>query len=332
MRFNDLRRREFITVLGGAAAMWPLVSRAQQPAMPLIGVLQSGSRISFETQLAAFHQGLAETGYVEGRNVAIEHRWADGQYDRLPGLAAELVRRQVTLIFAGGGVAPAKAAMAATNTIPIIFLSGTDPIDYGLVTSLSRPGGNITGISWFASALEAKRLGLLHEVAPSAANIAVLVNPDFPAAENQLKEARAAAREHGLNIVALSASATRELDTIFATLLDKRADALLVSPDPSFYDRREQLVALATRHAVPTIYYEREFIVAGGLMSYGTSLRDAFRLAGIYSGRILKGEKPADLPVLQPTKFEFVINLKNAKALGLTVPPTLLATADEVIE
>jgi putative tryptophan/tyrosine transport system substrate-binding protein len=326
------RRREFITLLGGAAA-WPLAARAQQPAMPVIGWLSSGAAHSaFRSFVTAFHQGLAEAGYVEGRNVAVEYRWAEGQADRLPKLAAELVRRQVVVIVASGGSAPAQATKAATTTIPIVFVSGDDPIEVGLVSSLSRPGGNVTGISWIASALEAKRLGLLQEVVPKNADVGVLVNPSFPGAKTQLRDAQEAARERGIRIQVLNASTEHDLDTVFATLAQWRAGSLLVNPNPMFMTRREQIVALAARHAVPTIYYAREYAVAGGLMSYGTSVVDAFRQSGLYTGRILKGEKPADLPVLQPTKFEFVINMKTARELGLTIPPGVLAIADEVIE
>jgi putative tryptophan/tyrosine transport system substrate-binding protein len=332
MQFNQLRRREFITLLGGTAATWPLATRAQQPAMPVVGYLWSGAADPTTGFLAAFQQGLGQLGYVEGRNVGLEYRWAEGQSDRLPALAADLVRRQVAVIAAVGGSAPAQAAKAITTAIPIVFVSGDDPVEAGLVSTLSRPGGNVTGISWIASALEAKRLGLLHEVAPKGAAIAVLVNPDFPGAKAQLKEAEEAARERGLRIQVLKASSERDLDAIFATLVEQRAGSLLVSPNPLFIAKREQIVALAARHRIPTIYYAREYVVAGGLMSYGTNVVEAFRQAGIYTGRILKGDKPADLPVWQPTKFEFVINLKTARTLGLAFPPGVLAIADEVIE
>jgi len=327
-----MRRREFITLIGGAATAWPLAARAQQPTMPVIGYLGSGTPGSWAGLLAAFREGLSQAGYVEGRNVAIEYRWSEGQSDRLPGLAADLVRRQVAVIVATGGIAPAQAAKAATSTIPIVFLSGDDPIEYGLVTSLGRPGGNVTGISWLASALETKRLGLLHDVVPNLGDIGVLVNPNFPGARTQIKDAEQAARERGVRIQILNASSERDFDTIFTTLVQQRVGALAVNSNPLFMIGRERLVALAARHAVPTIYYAREFATAGGLMSYGTSVNDSSRQSGIYAGRVLKGEKPADLPVLQATKFEFVINLKTAKALGLDIPPGVLAIADEVIE
>jgi putative tryptophan/tyrosine transport system substrate-binding protein len=324
-----MRRRAFITLLGGAAA-WPRAALAQQQAMPVVGWLSSGApQANF---VAAFQEGLRQAGYVEGRNVAVEYRWAEGRYDRLPDLAAELVRRHVAVIVASGGSGPAQEAKAKTTTIPIVFLSGDDPIEAGLVASLSRPGGNITGISWIASALEAKRLGLLRELVPNNDLVGVLVNPDFPGAKAQLRDAQAAARERGLRIEVLNASSERDFDTVFATLVRQRAGTLLVSPNPMFMSRHEQIVALAARHAIPTIYYAREYPAAGGLMSYGTSVVDAYRQSGIYTGRILKGEKPAELPILQPTKFEFVINLNTAKALGLSFPPGLLAIADEVIE
>jgi putative tryptophan/tyrosine transport system substrate-binding protein len=323
-------RREFITLIGGTAAAWPLAARAQQPAMPVIGWLFSGApQANF---VAAFQEGLRQAGYVEGRNVAIEYRWAEGHYDRLPDLAAELVRRHVAVIVASGGSGPAQEAKAKTTTIPIVFLSGDDPIEAGLVASLSRPGGNVTGISWIASALEAKRIGLLRDLVPNNDLVGVLVNPDFPGAKAQLRDAQAAARERGIRVEVLNASSERDFDTVFATLVRQRAGTLLVSPNPMFLSRQEQIIALAARHAIPTIYYAREYAVAGGLMSYGTNVVDAYRQSGTYTGRILKGEKPADLPVMQPTKFELVINLKTAKTLGLTVPDKLLARADEVIE
>jgi putative ABC transport system substrate-binding protein len=324
-----MRRRELILALGGAAA-WPLPARAQQ-AMPLVGYLNSGAPKPMAPLVSAFHEGLSQAGYVEGRNVAIEYRWSEGRSDRLPELAAELVRRRVAVIVAVGGSAPAQAAKQATSTIPIVFVSGDDAIEAGLVSSFGRPGGNVTGISWLASSLEAKRIGLLRELVPGG-DLGVLVSPGFPSAKVQTRDAQEAARELGIRIEVLNASSEGDLETIFANLGQQRLGSLVVNPSPMFYNLREQIVALAARHAVPAIYYIRDYAVAGGLMSYGTSLAEAARQSGLYAGRVLKGEKPADLPVLQPTKFEFVINLKTAKALGLDIPPTLLALADEVIE
>jgi putative tryptophan/tyrosine transport system substrate-binding protein len=324
-----MRRRDVIFALAGAAA-WPLAARAQQ-AMPLVGYLNSGAPKPMAPLVSAFHEGLSQAGYVEGRNVAIEYRWSEGRSDRLPELAAELVRRRVAVIVAVGGSAPAQAAKQATSTIPIVFVSGDDAIEMGLVNSFGRPGGNVTGISWLASSLEAKRIGLLRELVPGG-DLGVLVSPGFPSAKVQTRDAQEAARELGIRIEVLNASSEGDLETIFANLGQQRLGSLVVNPSPMFYNLREQIVALAARHAVPAIYYIRDYAVAGGLMSYGTSLAEAARQSGLYAGRVLKGEKPADLPVLQPTKFEFVINLKTAKALGLDIPPTLLALADEVIE
>jgi putative ABC transport system substrate-binding protein len=325
-----MKRRQFITLLAGAATVSPLAARAQQPAMPVIGFLNSSSADLTARYVRAFHQGLGETGLVEGKNVAIEYRWADGQNDRLPALAADLVRRQVTVIAASGpAVLPAKAA---TTIIPIVFHGGFDPVGMGLVASLNRPGGNLTGVTTLGGELGPKRLELLHELVPAASNIALLVNPIGPNAESDSKTMPAAARTLGLQLQVLNASTERELDIAFATLVERRAGALVIGPDAFFSNHSEQLAALALRHGVPTIYQFPEFAAAGGLMSYGSSYADSLRLAGVYAGRILKGEKPADLPVQQATKVELIINLETAKALGLTVPQLLLGRADEVIE
>jgi putative ABC transport system substrate-binding protein len=325
-----MRRREFITLLGGAAVAWPAAARAQQPAMPVIGFLDPTSPDTFADRLRGFRQGLKETGYVEGDNVAILYRYGENQSDRLPELAAELVRRQVTLIatLAGG----AFAAKAATATIPIVFLLADDPVKVGLVASLARPGGNLTGVNFLSGELTAKRLALLREIAPAAKRVAVLVNPASPNAGTTLKDVEPAARAIGLEIQALKASTSEEINGAFAALVRQRADALFVEIDPFFTSRRLQLTHLATRNAVPATYPTRQFVEAGGLMSYGSNLTDAWRQVGVHAGRILKGAKPADLPVMQATKFELVINAEIARMLGLIVPPTLLSTADEVIE
>jgi putative ABC transport system substrate-binding protein len=328
-----MKRRAFITLLGGAAAAWPLAAGAQQPAMPVIGFLHPGFPEANAGLLAAFRKGLTETGYAEGRNVAIDFRWAYGDYSRLAELAADLVRRQVAVIVTPIGTTTALAAKAATATIPIVFSAGTDPVKAGIVTSLSRPGGNVTGVNYMAAELGAKRLGLLHEMAPRAARIAFLVNPANPIpAESMIKDMEAAASVAQRHIDVFTASTNREIETAFAALVQSRADALIVGAEPFFIDRRVQIVTLATRHLLPTVYFLREFVEIGGLMSYGASDLSRYREVGIYTGRVLKGEKPADMPVVQPTKFELVINLPTARAIGIEVPPSLLAQADEVIE
>ena len=327
-----MTRREFVTLLGGSAAAWPLAAQAQQPAMPVIGFLFGGSPEASANFVTAFRKGLGEAGYVEGQNVAIEYLWTHNDNDRLPELAADLVRRRVAVIVTPNLIAAALAAKAATATIPIVFGGGFDPVQAGLVASLNQPGGNVTGISFMSVETGGKRLGLLHELLPGAARFAMLVNPTNPNAEPNITEARAAASVIGRQIEVLAASTNRDIDTAFGSLVQKQADALLVSPEPLFTTRRVQLVTLAARHAVPAIYYIREFAEIGGLMSYGPNVADQYRQVGVYSGRILKGEKPGDLPILRPTKFEFVINLQTARALGLEVPNSLQLLADEVIE
>ena len=326
-----IERREFITLLGGAAA-WPLAARAQQEAMAVIGYLGAGSPAAGVQILAALRQSLAEAGYVDGRNVAIQSHWAEGQYDRLPAMASEMARRQVAIIIATGGTAPALAAKAATTTIPVVFSVTDDPVALGLVASLARPGGNATGVTFLLAELGAKQLGLLRELVPAATRIGLLVNPNNTTSNAQTSDVVAAASHMGVTVDIVRASDSREIEAAFAALVRNRADALLVGTDPFLYSRRVQLATLAARHAIPAIYPVRENVEVGGLMSYGTSLTEVYRQVGAYTVRILKGAKPADLPVVRSTKFELIINLPTARALGLDVPPVLLARADEVIE
>jgi putative tryptophan/tyrosine transport system substrate-binding protein len=329
MQFDQLKRRDFVTLLGGAVA-WPLAARSQQVPMPVIGYLGASSPQSH--LIDAFQRGLTEVGYAEGRNVAIEYRWAEGQYDRLPSMAIELVRRQVSVLFAGSIAGAVLAAKSATVTIPIVFVTGDDPIKAGLVANLNRPGGNVTGTSYFTFGLESKRLELLHKLLPTASHVAVLVNPNFSEIKAQLDDVESAARVIGLQTTILNGGTERDINAAFATLVQQRANALLVASDPFLFSRRNQIVVLADYHAVPAVYNDRVYVETGGLVSYGTRPKDAFRQAGVYVGQILQGAKPGDLPVMLPTKFELVINLKTAKALGLPIPDTLLALADEVIE
>ena len=325
-----MKRREFITMLGGAAAAWPRAARAQQKAM--LGFIHNASQSYFAPFATPFRDGLKEAGYVEGQNVAIEYRWAEGHSDRLPALVAELLDRHVAAIFTGGGPDPAQAAKAAATKTPIVFVSAADPVATGLVTSLSRPGGNVTGISLIAAYLNAKKLGLLLDLMPTASAIGALVDPTYFEARSQSEEFRAAADRRGVRPILLSVSTDSDVNIAFATLVREHADGLVLSNGPLFATLRDRLVALAAQHSIPTIYFQREFVFDGGLMSYGPSFFDAYYQAGIYTGRILKGERPADLPVLQPTKFEFFINLKTAKKLGIKISDNLLSLADEVIE
>jgi putative ABC transport system substrate-binding protein len=326
-----VKRRAFITLLGGAAA-WPLAARAQQAAMPVVGFLHSASPEALQQIVTGFRQGLNEVGYVEGQNVAITYSWARGRYDQLPAMAAEFVQRKVNVIIAGGGEVTARAARDATSTIPIVFTTAGDPGAGGLVASLAHPGGNLTGLISFTSVVETKKLGLLHDLVPQATALAMLINPKYPPAEPTAKEVQAAALVLGRKLIVLRAGSEQEFEAAFALLVQQDARGLLVAGDPFFNSQRDQLVGLAARYSIPAVYEFREYAAAGGLMSYGINLSDNYRQMGIYAGKILKGAKPAELPVVQPTKFTFVINLKTAKALGLTMPDKLLALADEVIE
>jgi putative tryptophan/tyrosine transport system substrate-binding protein len=330
---SGIRRREFVSLLGGsAAAAWPLAARAQHSSMPVVGFLSNGSPDAFSSRVAAFSRGLIETGYMIGRDVNVEYRWADGRNDRLPELAADLVRRQVSVIVTTNSTPAALAAKAATTTVPIVFTMGTDPVASGLVASLNRPGGNVTGVTGLGVELGPKRLELVQELVPAASVVAVLINPTSPVAGTHERELQVAARTLGVELHVVYASTERDFDTVFASLVQRRAGALMITIDPFFTSKSEHLAAMTVRHSVPAIYVYREFVAAGGLMSYGASYTESSRLVGIYAGRILKGEKPYDLPVQQATKVELLINLKTAKALNLTVPLPLLGRADEVIE
>ncbi len=327
-----MRRREFIPLLGGAAIL-PIAARAQQAALPIIGFLSSASLDAVWTGfITAFHQGLGEVGFIDGQNVSIEYRWAEGQYDRPPRLAADLVGLPAALILAAGGSDPARAAKAATSSIPIAFVSASDPVKTGLVSSLNRPEGNVTGVSLLGAALDAKRVELLHDLVPKASKIAALINPNYAAAESQVNEVQAAATQLGLKAMLVMARSEIEIDAGVGSVVQQGADALVVTQDPFLNSRREKIISLAQRYSLPAIYSIREAVAAGGLISYGTHFADGFRQAGVYAGKLLKGVKPADLPVLQPTKFELVINLKTAKSLGLVIPMIMQMTADEVIE
>jgi putative tryptophan/tyrosine transport system substrate-binding protein len=326
-----MQRRQFITLVGGTVIAWPLSARAES-AMPVIGFLNSASSQPFANYVASFRAGLKTTGYVDGQNVVIEFRWAEGHYDRLPEMAADLVRRKVAVLVSTGGSPSITAAKAATTTIPIVFTTGSDPVRLGLVTSLSHPGGNITGVDFFVTQMESKRLGLLRALIPGVQLIAVLLNPTQQIYTRQKTDVEEAAHATGQQMHLLSASNESEIDAAFATAMQLRAGAMLVGADPFLNSQRDKIVALAARHAIPAIYEQREHALAGGLMSYGTNLSEAYRQAGVYAGRILKGEKPGDLPVVQSSKFEFIINLRTAKALGIEVPPNLSAEADEIIE
>jgi putative tryptophan/tyrosine transport system substrate-binding protein len=327
-----MRRREFIALLGGTAVVWPLNARAQQPALPVIGFLGAASPEGYAPFVGGFLRGLKEAGFVDGENIAIAYRWAEGQYDRLPALAADLVARRVSVMVATGGLSSSLAARDATKTIPIVFTLGSDPIKFGLVASLNRPGGNVTGVSLFAYLLDAKRVELMHELVPGAATIALLANSNNPQTDAQFADVEAASRTFRQQAVILKASSDSEIEEAFAALAQRRVSALLVSADPFFLSRRHQIVAAVARHAIPAMYEWRQFAEADGLMSYGVDLVDAYRQAGVYVAKILNGAKPADLPILQPTKFEFVINLRTAKKMGLDLPAKLLALADDVIE